>query len=372
MKCLFVGDVSPTKANARLFSSGDIDTLFGDTTHLFEGNDINTVNLECALTQKQTQINKVGPALKAPEETAAVLKKIGVTVCSLANNHFFDFGKAGANDTISALEAQGLLYTGYGNNVYEASKPLFIEKYGERICLIAVCEHEYSYALKDRAGCNGFDPFETPLTVREAKKDCDRVVVLYHGGKELCQYPSPRLRSACRAIAKSGADIIICQHSHCIGCYEEYDGCHILYGQGNFHFVKEKNSVGIQEMWSSELAVKYDSVTHKIEFIPTVENGVGITVAKGAEKEKILSSFESRNRQLADGTWYQGWVDFCEENRERYTNAAVDLGAIGEPKHVERFAHYLDCEAHLDVWKELFKTHNYRNETDDRSTDLTT
>ena len=33
-----------------------------------------------------------------------------------------------------------------------------------------------------------------------------------------------------------GADVVLCQHSHCIGCYEQYEGAHILYGQGNFHF----------------------------------------------------------------------------------------------------------------------------------------
>ena len=30
MKCLFVGDVSPTAANAHLFAAGDVDALFGD------------------------------------------------------------------------------------------------------------------------------------------------------------------------------------------------------------------------------------------------------------------------------------------------------------------------------------------------------
>jgi hypothetical protein len=42
--------------------------------------------------------------------------------------------------------------------------------------------------------------------------------------------------------------------------------------------------------------------------------------------------------------------------------AAVHVGALGEAEPFEKFAHYLDCEAHLDVWMELFKTHNHRNE----------
>ncbi len=361
MKCLFVGDISPTDTNAALFAAGDVQALFGDTLSLFEGNDLNMINLECALTDAEPPISKIGPPLKAPRETAEVLKKVGVTVCGLANNHFFDYGKKGAEDTLSALDEQGLLYTGYGQNATDAKKHLVIEKDGERVCLIAVCEHEYSYALADRVGCNGFDPFETPLAVRAAKEKYDRVVVLYHGGKELCQYPSPRLRTACRAMAKSGADLILTQHSHCIGCYEQFEGCHILYGQGNFHFVKEKND-DLPEIWDSELAVRYDSKTHEIAFVPTAENGAGIALAKGEEKEKLLAAFAARNAQLADGTWYDGWVAFCESQRENYERAVVRVGETREPKYFEKFAHYLDCEAHLDVWLQLYQTANRRNE----------
>ena len=32
------------------------------------------------------------------------------------------------------------------------------------------------------------------------------------------------------------------------------------------------------------------------------------------------------------------------------------------PDEYQQFAHYLDCEAHTDVWRELYKTYNYTNE----------
>ena len=31
---------------------------------------------------------------------------------------------------------------------------------------------------------------------------------------------------------------------------------------------------------------------------------------------------------------------------------------------MDKFAHYLDCEAHTDIWKELYKTYNATNERD--------
>ena len=80
------------------------------------------------------------------------------------------------------------------------------------------------------------------------------------------------------------------------------------------------------------------------------------------EKDTLLAAFHARNAQLADGTWYDGWVAFCENQRENYERAVVRVGETREPKCFEKFAHYLDCEAHLDVWMQLYQTANHRNE----------
>ena len=128
MKCLFVGDVFPTDLNAHLFRARNVDALFTDTRSLFVGNDLNMVNLECAITDSDTPIEKIGPALKAPRETAEVLKVLGVHVCGLANNHFFDYGKKGAADTLFALRDNAILTTGYGENAEDAKKHLVLDR----------------------------------------------------------------------------------------------------------------------------------------------------------------------------------------------------------------------------------------------------
>ncbi len=362
MKILLCGDVSPTTDNQELFAQCDVQTLFGDTAQLFADRDVSIVNLECALTESDTPISKIGPPLKAPLGTAQTLAKLGVTHCSLANNHFFDYGRKGAMDSMEALDAAGVGYTGFGKNEADSRKNLVIEKDGQTLCVIAVCEHEYSYALEDRMGSRPFDVIDTAEDIKAAKAKYDRVVVLFHGGKEHCRYPSPRLRKVCHLMAKNGADVILCQHSHCIGCYEEIHGCHILYGQGNFHFVKiaQRNTPG----WFDCLAVHYDTVSDEIKFIPvTGDDNVGIRLANEAESQQILAAFTARNKQLEDGTWTDGWRQFCEDNRPNYTKIAVQAfdPEFGE-RAIERFRHYIDCEAHLDVWKEIFKTWNHTNE----------
>jgi len=363
MKALLLGDVSPTSLTNPLFEAKQIDALFADTVTLFENNDINFVNLECAITDCDTAINKIGPPLKCCAATADVLGQIGVNYAGLANNHVFDYGVKGAMDTLYNLKRVGIGYTGFGKNYDDSRKNLVITKDGKSVCIITVCEHEYSYALEDRMGSRPFDDFDTLDDVRKAKAQYDRVIVLYHGGKEQCQYPSPRLLKACRAMAKSGADVILCQHSHCIGCYEYYDGSHILYGQGNFHFTKEMPTPYIDNIWNTSLAVKYDTEQNTIEFIPVIVTATGIELAKGDDKQKILDGFYARNKQLENGEWKQGWHDFCVSKKDSYQRAIALAYTDGcTQKDMQKFAHYLDCEAHTDVWRELYKTYNHTNE----------
>ena len=359
MKTLLLGDLSPSSVSAPHFREKNIPLLFGDTVSLFENKDFILVNLECALTDHDTPIKKFGPPLKAPAETAEVMKTLGVTCAGLSNNHIFDFGIKGVTDTMATLDRHGIDYTGFGANYEDSRKNYTYKKDGERICIIAVCEHEYSYALEDRMGARPFDVYDTLDDIREAKANHDRVIVTYHGGKEMCQYPSPRLMKICRAMAKSGADVILCQHTHCIGAYEEYMGCHILYGQGNFHFVEPGNV----EIWDTELAVEYDTKSHEITFTPLRNGEIGIDLARGEDKVKLTSDFEYRNGTLKTGEWKNGWHEFCEFKRPGYIKAIREACLDDSTeKQNHKFAHYLDCEAHTDVWRELFPTYNQTNE----------
>ena len=359
MKTLLLGDVSPTAVTAPLFRDKKKDILFGDVAEIFSDKDFVFANLECALTDHDVAIKKFGPPLKAPRQTAEVLKEMGVHCCGLSNNHIFDYGIQGAKDTLSALASVGLDATGFGKDYGDSRRNYTFEKNGERICIIAVCEHEYSYALDDRMGARPYDEYDTMEDIRAAKAEHDRVIVIYHGGKEHCSYPSPRIYKLCHAMARNGADVVLCQHSHCIGCYECYNGCHILYGQGNFHFVTESEHEG----WFTALAVLYDTDQHEISFIPLRSEEQGVSLAKGEDARRIMDAFSERNESLLDGSWRDGWHRFCLENAERYRRV-IQKACLEDSTEAQeaRFGHFLDCEAHTDVWRELFPTYNLTNE----------
>lgn len=361
MKIAIGGDISVTEESYELFKNGDVKTAFGSVLDVFSGCDRVMVNLECAVTEKDTPIKKIGPNLKGPLGTVRTLKAAGVTDCLLSNNHIFDYGKAGVADTFSELAECGMPYTGYGKNYEDSRKNYFVEKDGVRVGIVNVCEHEYTYATESREGARPFDPFETMEDIRQAKRECDHVIVVYHGGKEYCRYPSPRLVKACREMVRVGASAVLCQHSHIIGCYEKFEGGHILYGQGNFHFVECLEDEG----WCEGLLLTLDVTKNdiKIDFIPTMaQTNGGIDLAEPERAARILSDMEKRNESLKDGTWRDGWHEYALTCTEQYKRSFCGYKESDTPAEYQKFAHYLDCEAHSDIWHELFPTYNSTNE----------
>ena len=352
MKLFICGDTSPICVNNEI-ENNDIKTLFNDVADVLRSGDRVIANIECALTDSDFPIKKKGPNLKAPIKSAEIFKKVGITDCSISNNHIFDYGVIGVNDTLNAFAQNGLNYTGFGQNAEDARKNLVIEKNGVKVAIIAVCEHEYCYALEDRMGARAYEAYDTIEDIVKAKKENDYVIILYHGGKEQSVYPSPRLRKVGRTMVKHGADVVLCQHSHCIGCYEEYENGHILYGQGNFHFIEEGND---HPHWQNGFIVEIDIEKElNIKFIPVSVKGNGIELSKGNDYEQIMKTFKEQNDNLNNGKWIDGWREFCRENswyyniiKDAYTE---DAGEDGK----ETFAHFLRCEAHLDVWEELCK-----------------
>ena len=360
MRISFCGDISVSD-RAELFAKQDVSALFNDIPKAFAGSDRVIANLECAVTDKETAIKKFGPPLKGPFGTVEVLKKIGVTDCALSNNHIFDYGKAGLKDTISELEKNGIGYTGIGENEIDARRDMVIEFGGKKISIVNACEHEFSYALEDRVGARAFDPFETADDIAKAKQTSDFVVLILHGGKEFCEYPSTRLVKLCRSMVRRGADLVLCQHTHCISCYEEFEGGHILYGQGNFHFIKSSYST-TRPTWNEGLIVHADFGDDcKVEFVPVIVEGPGIRLANSEESARMLSGMDERSKTLVDGSYKEKFAEFANDPKQEYYRF---LEKYVPADQMDKFAHYLDCEAHTDIWKELYKTYNATNERD--------
>ena len=313
MKMLFGADLGPTKTNFDLFAAGDARSLVGeDLLQLLQQADLRVFDLEVPLTDRDTPIKKNGPKLRAPENTVAGIKAMGVNLVTLANNHILDHGQPGLEATLRALDGAGIPH--FGTGLYPAcAAPYIYEKNGKKVGIYACTEHEFSVATETAPGANPFEPLESPDHVAQLKAQCDYVVVLYHGGKEHYRYPSPGLQKSCRKLVEKGADLVLCQHSHCIGCHETYLNGTIVYGQGNFLFDRSDN-----EFRNSSILVQV-SDDFTVSYLPLEKNGNGVKLAHGEAAKEILDAFYARSEQMKEpGFVEKTYGRYVQENATQY------------------------------------------------------
>ena len=183
--------------------------------------------------------SKCGPsstscfAFRTPPSYARWLKRAGFTVMNLANNHAFDFGQDGLDQTIAALDRSGLLHTGRPGEIT-------VQKIGRiRVATVGFAPYPWAASLTDIAAARKL--------VRAADRVSDVVVVTMHAGAEgrerqhvargtelfLGENRGDPLRFA-HAVVDAGADLVVGSGPHVLRGMEWYKGRLIAYSLGNF------------------------------------------------------------------------------------------------------------------------------------------
>ena len=366
-------DVVPTKSNLKLFSSGDANALVGEELlNILNNSSYRIFNLEVPLTNDSQPIKKQGPNLIAPTDTVEGYKSLSADLLTLANNHIMDQGESGLLSTIQTLDKAKIDHVGAGKNLQEAYQPFIFDFAGRKIGVYACAEHEFSIAETDKPGANPFDPLWSLDHVEDLRENVDFLIVLYHGGKEHYRYPSPNLQKTCRRLVDKGANLVVCQHSHCIGCEEKYKQSTIVYGQGNFIFDDSNN-----ECWQTSLLLKVeDDLT--ISFLPLVKAENGVRLADNETGKRILDQFYSRSEKILDQKFVEREFDrFAVSSRETYLGAFSGKRSISQrtmnkltkgkyysylyqkeydEREKNRIINYVECEAHRELLIRGLKT----------------
>lgn len=366
-KIIIGADLVPTQSNAELFAAGDVETLVGaELRKILADADYRIFNLETPLADVESPIAKCGPNLIAPTSTVKGYKALGVDILTLANNHILDHNVQAFDSTRRVLKENGIAFFGVGDAPREAAEPYVFEFAGKKIGLYACAEHEFSIVTEKTPGANPFDPLESLDHVAALKARCDFVVVLYHGGKEHYRYPSPNLRKVCRKLVEKGADLVVCQHSHCVGCEEKYRGGTIVYGQGNFLFDLCDN-----EFWGTGLLVALDA-DFNVSYIPLAKDGNKVRLAQGAQAKEILDGFQTRSREItAAGVVEAKYAELAKKVGDAYlarvsatrftfffrTLNKLTGGRCARRARKRRFTvkallgmqNYVECEAHREL-----------------------
>jgi poly-gamma-glutamate capsule biosynthesis protein CapA/YwtB (metallophosphatase superfamily) len=374
IEIIICGDLCPTEDTVVLFEQEDERSLFNTILNTFNTADLVFGNLEFVLTDSPKPIKKSGPILYGASKYSTVLKKAGFDLLSLANNHIKDCGPDGVQSTMEACVKAGIATFGAASNLGKAKKPYIEEINGLKIGFIAFAEQEFNTATENEAGANYFDPYEDLDSIAAFKKQVDYLIVIYHGGIEYYEYPSPLLQKKCRKFIDKGADFVSCQHSHCIGTLEEYKDKKILYGQGNTLFGHRKGN----DSWNQGLLVKIEIDTKsrvgEVTLLPIHATEKGIDFMNAMQSEKLLCNLNDRSKNLSNELFIkESWVSFCNKKKEfyfpflfgfnrylihlnRFTKNSI-VGLLYSKKRMHTSHNIIRCEAHNEVIQTLLNNH---------------
>jgi poly-gamma-glutamate synthesis protein (capsule biosynthesis protein) len=229
-----VGDVYASGRSVDLFRAdpGCLDVAAA----LLARADVRFANLEAPLLAGGRPLYSTGVRLKSPPETVGLLRRLGLDVVSLANNHMMDFGPPGLASTLSELSRHGLPAVGAGPTLAAARAPVVLTVKGQRVGFLAACDNEGGGASRGGPGVSLVAPRALAAAVRRLRAQADYVVVAVHTGIEFCACPEPFFVELARRLVDAGAAVVAGHHPHVPqGCERRGDGL-IVYSLGDFLF----------------------------------------------------------------------------------------------------------------------------------------
>jgi poly-gamma-glutamate capsule biosynthesis protein CapA/YwtB (metallophosphatase superfamily) len=300
IKILFTGDFCPHNRIELLSKQGNYEAVLNDFSDVFQGNDLNVTDVECALTETKKRIRKTGPYQFASPHNIGILKYAKINVAAMANNHIMDCDSEGALDTINLCKKAGITPIGIGRNEAETRKPFSTVIKGKKIAILNFAENEFLQAPDGEMAANRLHLVNNYYDITAAKKHHDIVLLMVHGGHEFYQLPSPRIKETYRFFIDIGADAVISNHTHCFSGYEVYNGKPIFYNLGNFIYDWPGK---INTDWNNGFVVRLN-ISDKIDFdiIPLKQNSeiLGVVHLKEAEENAFWQKLAELNAIISD------------------------------------------------------------------------
>lgn len=203
-----------------LLETHDYDYPYKKVKHIFESDDFTIANGENVFSD-----NKLLPVEKnynpaywyiSSKKYANIYKESSIEIVSLMNNHTYDYGNLGYQDTISALKNADV--------IPGLEQAVIIQKDGFKVGIIC---------------CNLFHEFQKEQVIKKIKNIKDKVnyiIVYFHGGSEYKYMPDDNIKEYSHEFIENGADLIIGCHPHVLQPIETYQGKTIVYSLGSFLF----------------------------------------------------------------------------------------------------------------------------------------
>ena len=195
---------------------------FANLQTLMAQDDITFVNLECPLNDSEPD-SKSDLCFRGPTDYAAILPASSIEVVNLANNHMGNYGQAGYDSTVAALDNAGVKYCG---TIEQGNSACYVDVKGVRIGFVG------AYPL-----WNQNHPKDLEKSFKYLKDNhCDVIIAALHAGMEYRGTHGSMQDRYGNILYNLGAKIVVGNHSHVPEGVRVFKGVTQLYSLGNSSF----------------------------------------------------------------------------------------------------------------------------------------
>ena len=172
-------------------------------------------------------------AFQSPPRTAELLRGAGFDDLNVANNHAFDYGASGQQQTLRALARYRLRWSGRPGQI------TVLRSRGVRVAIVGFAPYPWAQSLTNIPAAQHL--------VRRATAGADIVVAVLHAGAEGADRQHvPRTteyylgenrgneRRFAHALVTAGADLVVASGPHVLRGLQLFHGVPIAYSVGNF------------------------------------------------------------------------------------------------------------------------------------------
>ena len=273
--------------------------------------DIFMINNEFTFTSRGTPTVNKKFTFRANPGNVSMYEEMGVDIVSVANNHIYDYGEISLLDTLDTLEQAEIPYVGAGRNLQEAMTPVYYIANGMKIAFVSATQIERNSvpdtkeATQDSAGVlRCMNPDNLLLTIEEAKKNSDYVILYIHWGTESQETIDWLQEQQAPIYAQAGVDLIIGDHPHCLQKMDSVEGVPVIYSLGNFWFnSRTQNSCVVKvTLRAGEM--------ESFQFIPCRQSDCRTALLTGQEKTEVLDYMRTISPNVTIDE--EGYVFFAE------------------------------------------------------------
>ncbi|MBO4365584.1 MAG: CapA family protein, partial [Eggerthellaceae bacterium] len=231
------------------------------------------------------------------------MRNSGIDIVSLANNHIMDYTGPALQDTLAALDREGILHAGAGMNEEQADAMVETNVNGASIAFFSWTDivPDYYVAYGDQPGVASarLNMEDALRRVREAKETHDIVIVSMHWGVEYQDYIDDSLqRTPAHQLVDAGADVVLGNHPHVPEGIEFYKGSLIAYAHGNCVFRQSFDFGNTHESYVLHFTITQDGIQDATVVPLYLSDDYGIpSIAQGEQAQSQLEHLE----QISDG-----------------------------------------------------------------------